>query len=206
VLYFSPWWLMWQGIPQPIMGLVPNFPSVLAFGGAFAFGWFLHRRLEWLELLSRDWLIYLVAAIVLSTASLCLVGPTPRLHSHELPLPLRAVYAATYVTAAWCWVFSLFGAAMRFLGRAGARWRYLADASFFMYIMHLPIVYGLQAWMIRWPIHWSVKFPLIVVLAFAILLAMYHFLVRSTFVGQFLNGRRYPRGVVLTSAPSTPPG
>ena len=206
VLYHASWWVMWQGIPQPIMGFVPNFPSVLAFGSAFAFGWFLHRRQEWLQLLSHDWLLYLVVAVALSTASLCVVGPTPQFRPHELSPLLRAAYAATYVTAAWCWVFSLTGAAIRFLERASARWRYLADASFFMYILHLPIVYGLQAWMIRWPIHWSVKFLLIVMLAFAILLPMYHYLVRSTFVGQFLSGRRYPRAAMFTSAPSTSPG
>jgi glucan biosynthesis protein C len=207
VLFLTPWWLMWQGIPQPIMGLLPNLPSVLVFGGAFAFGWFLHRRQEWLTSMARDWLPYLVAAAVFSATALWLVGPTPRLHSHELAPPVRAAYAAAYTLALWCWVFALLGAASRFFGQASARWRYLADASFFMYIAHLPIVYALQAWMIRWPVHWSVKFPLIVTLAFAILLALYHFLVRSTFVGKFLNGHKYPRGAAaVTSAPSTSPG
>jgi glucan biosynthesis protein C len=207
VLYLTPWWIMWQGIPQPIMGLVPNFPSMLAFGGAFAFGWFLHRRREWLARMARDWLSYLVGAVALSTIALWIVGPMPRLHSHELAPPVRAAYAATYLAAMWCWMFALLGVATRFFEHASAHWRYLSDASFFMYIAHLPIVYALQAWMIRWPVHWSVKFPLIVSLAFAILLAMYHFLVRSTFVGKFLNGRRHPRGTgAVIPGPSTSPG
>jgi peptidoglycan/LPS O-acetylase OafA/YrhL len=206
ILYYTPWWVMWQGIPQPVMGLVPNLPSVLAFGSAFAFGWFLHRRMAWIELLERQWLLHALAAVALSAASLHLIGAYPQFHVQELPPLRRAAYAAMYTVSAWCWILFALGAATRFLAHPSARVRYLADASFFMYIMHLPVVYALQAWMIRWPLHWSVKFALIVAIAFAILLAMYHYLVRSTFVGQFLSGRKYPRSATLTSAPSTSPG
>ncbi|MBK6407392.1 MAG: ABC transporter ATP-binding protein [Holophagales bacterium] len=43
------------------------------------------------------------------------------------------------------------------------------------------------------PLHWTVKFPLIVGLTLAVLLASYHAFVRPTLLGQILNGRRYPR-------------
>jgi glucans biosynthesis protein C len=75
-----------------------------------------------------------------------------------------------------------------------------------MYILHLPIVNTLQAWMIRWPVHWSVKYALIIVLTMGLLLTSYHYLVRSTFVGQFLNGRRYPRGTRAVATPDASPG
>jgi glucans biosynthesis protein C len=75
-----------------------------------------------------------------------------------------------------------------------------------VYIMHQPLSYLLSTLMMRWPLHWSVKFLLIAGLTAGITLAMYHYLVRSTFVGTFLNGRKYPRQTRLTSAPSTSPG
>ena len=103
------------------------------------------------------------------------------------------------------WIFGIVGAAHRFLAAPSAPCRYLADASFFIYIMHLPIVYLLQTWMMRWPLHWSVKYPLIVSLTVVIAVALYHYLVRSTFVGQFLNGRRYPRGVRVTASVAATP-
>ncbi len=61
--------------------------------------------------------------------------------------------------------------------------------------MHLPIVAALQVAVGHLPLHWSVKFPLILIASFALLFASYRYLVRSTFIGQFLNGRRYPRTV-----------
>lgn len=205
-MYHAPWWLMWQGIPAPIMGFFPNLPAILAYGGAFAFGWFLHRRLDWLELLRRDWWLYVVIAAALSGVSLALVGATPQLHPHEVAPLQRGAYALAYNAAGWCWVFGLIGATVRFLERPHARWRYLADASFFVYIAHLPVLYGLQALLMRWPLHWSIKYPLVVGLTTAITLMMYHYLVRSTLVGQFLNGRRYPRAIRVTSAPNISPG
>jgi peptidoglycan/LPS O-acetylase OafA/YrhL len=112
----------------------------------------------------------------------------------------RAIYAVTYLAAGWCWVFGIIGAAQRFFFEPSRQWRYIADSSFFVYLLHLPVVYLLQTWMIGWPMHWSLKFLLIVALTYVIVLAAYHYLVRSTFVGQFLNGRRYPRESVPVSA------
>jgi glucans biosynthesis protein C len=206
LLFYTPWWSLWQGIPPPIMGFIPNTPALLAYGSAFAFGWFLHRRTDLLGLLARDWLAYLLVAAVLSAVALALIGARPRLDVPVLPVAQRVAYAAAYNMATWCWTFGLIGAAVRFLSRPAAHWRYFADASFFLYIMHLPVVYLLQAWMMRWPLHWSVKYPIVVVGTLAVTLMMYHWLVRSTFVGVFLNGRRYPRGAVLASAPNTSPG
>jgi glucan biosynthesis protein C len=42
----------------------------------------------------------------------------------------------------------------------------------------------------NWPLHWSIKFPLILVIAFTLLLASYHWLVRYTFIGAVLSGAR----------------
>jgi peptidoglycan/LPS O-acetylase OafA/YrhL len=206
VLYFTPWWQMWQGIPTPTMGLVPNFPAVLAFGSAFAFGWYLHRQTGLLETLKRDWLSYIVVATLSSAIALWLIGPRTRFYVYELPHAERIAYAISYNLATWFWVFGLIGAAWRFLTSPNPTWRYFADASFYMYIAHFPIVCALEAAMIRWPLHWSVKYILIVSITTAVLLLSYHYLVRSTFVGQFLSGRKLPRRKPFTSAPNTSPG
>lgn len=206
ILYFTPWWQMWTGIPTPIMGLVPNGPAVIGFGSAFVFGWLLHRQTNLLDTLQRHWLAHLAVAAIASAIALWLVGVHPKFYVFPLPPVERAGYAIAYNLACWCWMLGLVGAAVRYLSRPSATWRYLADASFFMYIVHLTIVNTLQAWVMRWPLHWSVKYVFVLAVAFALLLLMYHYLVRSTFVGQFLNGRRYPRNASVTSAPSTSPG
>jgi ABC-type multidrug transport system ATPase subunit len=47
--------------------------------------------------------------------------------------------------------------------------------------------------MARWPLHWSIKFPLLLAATLTVLLLSYHWLVRFTWLGKVLNGRRYDR-------------
>jgi peptidoglycan/LPS O-acetylase OafA/YrhL len=105
----------------------------------------------------------------------------------------RALYAGAYIFAHWCWSFVILGFAVGYLKNPNARWRYLADASYWMYLIHLPIVWLLQAWMLSWPLYWPVKLLLILAITCVVLLTTYHYCVRATFMGKFLNGRKYPR-------------
>jgi ABC-type multidrug transport system ATPase subunit len=78
--------------------------------------------------------------------------------------------------------------------------RYVADASYWIYLLHLPVVVVLQILVGHLPLHWTVKIPGILAASLLVLFASYHYLVRATFIGQVLNGRRYPR--VAPAAPS----
>ena len=53
--------------------------------------------------------------------------------------------------AVWGWVFGLTGAALRFLSNYSAMRRYIADASYWIYLAHLPVVAALQVWVGHWP-------------------------------------------------------
>lgn len=198
-LFFTPWWVEWQGIPEPIIGLVPNFPGLLAYGSAFLTGWFLHRQQECLRMLAVDWSLYLVGALVGTITALYIVGIMPRFEVMTLGSAERAAYASAYIFALWCWAFAAIGVAVRYLEAPNKRWRYLADASYWMYLIHLPIVWLLQAWMLRWPLSWPIKLSLILAISGVFLLTTYSYLVRTTFMGVFLNGRKYPNSTKPSS-------
>lgn len=190
-LYFTPNWVLWAGIASPDTGLVPQWPAATALGSVFTFGWLIHRQADLLVIPKRRWALHLIAAVILTAASLWQVN--------NLPNPMapgafpKAVYAVTYAVAIWNWIFGLVGAAQRFCARESAVGRYMADASYWMYLAHLPLVFALQLIVRDWPLHWSVKFPSILIVAIGILLVSYHYLVRATWVGRMLNGRTYPR-------------
>ena len=80
---------------------------------------------------------------------------------------------------------------MRFLSHANDRVRYVADASYWIYLVHLPVVAAMQVVVGDLPWHWSIKFPLILVGESRGAVRELPHLVRSTFIGQILNGRRY---------------
>lgn len=191
-LFFAPWWNQWQGIPVPFIGLIPNFPSLLGYGSAFLVGWLLHRQQRGLHRLAKNWCIYLAGALIATTMSLRIVGLTPTFGVMQLDNLERASYVAAYTIALWCWLFTATGIAVRYITTINTTWRYVADASYWMYLIHLPIVWLLQAWMLSWPLHWSLKLALILGITSILLLVSYHYMVRSTFIGKFLNGRKYP--------------
>ena len=117
-----------------------------------------------------------------------------------MPDQPKLIFTLAFVASAWCWSFAITGLALRFLSGHSPAMRYVADASYWIYLAHLPLVAGLQVWVGDWPLHWSLKFPFIVAASLAILLLSYHYLVRSTVIGKVLNGRAYPRHAVVQPA------
>lgn len=196
VLHSNEAWPVWFGIPTPDTGFMPKLPALVGFGTAFVLGWLLHRQTALLRVLERQWVVNLALAVALTTACLAVVGPTPDLEAATAidgGDRMRLAYTAGYVVSIWYWCFGLLGAAMRFFDGQSPAWRYVADSSYWLYLVHLPIVFGLQVALMAVPLHWAIKFPLIVAVALAVLLASYHYLVRPTFIGAILNGKKYPR-------------
>ena len=102
------------------------------------------------------------------------------MHASPMAQPglTKTLYAMVFGVAVWGWVLGLTGAALRFLSNYSATRRYIADASYWIYLAHLPVVAAFQVWVGHWPLHWSVKYPFILVASFAVLFLSYHYLVR----------------------------
>ena len=101
-----------------------------------------------------------------------------------------AVAASLQVLYTWGMTFGLMGLFRRLL--SGERYwvRYLSDASYWMYLVHLPLVILAQDWMRDWDIPRIPKFLAICWAVSGLLLLTYHYLVRYTPVGTLLNGLR----------------
>jgi ABC-type multidrug transport system ATPase subunit/peptidoglycan/LPS O-acetylase OafA/YrhL len=200
-----PFWFYWQGIPTPDSSLIPQIPATVGFGTAFIFGWLVNRSGTALDAITRGWFVHLVLGIVATGWLLHTMHATPMAQ----PGLTKTLFALVFGVAVWGWVLGLTGAALRFLSNYSATRRYIADASYWIYLAHLPVVAALAVWVGHWPLHWSLKYPFILVVSFAVLFLSYHFLVRPTFIGKLLNGRKYPRrqppqGPATAPAPTTP--
>jgi ABC-type multidrug transport system ATPase subunit len=201
-LFALPMWFYWAGIPTPDQSLIPQIPATVGFGTAFIVGWLVHRAsIAALPAIEKRWLVHLALAAIV-TAVLMVI-----MHRQPLAEPgfTKNAYAYLFGVAVWSWVLGLTGAALRFLSGFSPVRRYIADASYWIYIMHLPVVAAIQVWVGHWPLHWSVKYPFVVIVSFAILFASYHWLVRPTFIGQLLNGRRVRRGGTDSKATAPEP-
>ncbi len=196
VLVTSTSWVRWFGIPTPDTSLVPNLPATVAFGTAFIFGWVLQRQPDLLGVLERRWAWHLLLALVLTGASLSITGLAPEF-GVVAGRSSTQLYAAYYTVNVWCWTFAILGIALRFFAGASAARRYVADASYWIYLAHLPLVFWLQLAVKDLPWHWGVKFPLVLATALIVLFASYQLFVRYTFIGETLNGPRRRRARVL---------
>jgi hypothetical protein len=123
----------------------------LGHTSAFAFGWFLHRQAGLLDGWRRSWLLYLVAAALLSyycakTMSAATRNPAPL--SGDAGASLLRAFA--YPLATWSWCLALIGMATRFLSEERRVVRYLSDSSYWIYLAHLPLVVALQVLASPW--------------------------------------------------------
>lgn len=184
-------WPMWFGIPTPDQSLIPNLPATVAFTLAFGLGWLIQRQIQLLQVCERQWSVYLSIALVATLCCLYRVGVNPSFElGHQDVATL--VYAAAYAVAVWSWTFALIGIGMKFCSEPKAWIRYLSDSSYWIYIIHMPVVMLAQAAMVRWELSWIVKFPLLLGVTLPLMLLSYHLLVRWTYIGWLLNGKMVP--------------
>jgi hypothetical protein len=188
-LYFTPNWMMWFGIPTPDYGLMPNPTALACYGLAFGFGWLVNRQLNILQDWAKHWLSNLGLGVFCSVASLVMLGVNPVLTPAETNLD-KAIYAGLYALSVWGWTLGIIGAAMRLLQRENAAIRYVSDASYWIYIVHLPIVMALHVALAPLALSWFAKFPMVVGLTLAISFVSYELLVRYSWIGAILNGKR----------------
>ena len=80
---------------------------------------------------------------------------------------------------------------IRFFRNQSLRIRYISDASYWVYIIHLPVTHFVPGLFHGVAINVFIKFIISSILVTAICFASYHYVVRSTFIGKFLNGRKY---------------
>jgi len=191
--YFAPNWMAWFGIPTPDTGLIPNTTALVCYGVAFGFGWLVNRQTEILQDWAKHWVSNLSLGIFCSAVCVWMLGTTPIITPAERGFE-TTLYAALYALAVWGWALGLIGAAVRFMTRENEAVRYVADASYWIYIIHIPVLLGLQAAVQPLDLPWFAKFPMTLGLTFAIGFVSYALFVRYSFIGAMLNGKREKPG------------
>lgn len=171
------------GLTEPYT-LRPVAGASIGYAGAFLTGWFLRAGDGALDRVEGRWRLHLGLALVLSP--LALTSPM------FAPPVLGAVLTAL---AGWTWVLGLTGLCERLVRREIPWVRYLADSSYWVYLMHFPLLLGLAV-----PLSWLelpivVELAMVLTVALAVLLLSYDLCVRSTWIGRWLNGRRRPRAL-----------
>ncbi|MBI3282100.1 MAG: acyltransferase family protein [Acidobacteria bacterium] len=178
-------------------------PRVLvAYGVFFAFGWLLYGARDMLGILPARAGFYLGAALAASALHLYFIHRSLIVLKRYEPFAFFGS-AATGAIAVWLFVLGLTGWFLRRLDTPDPRVRYLSDASYWIYLIHVPLLLALHLALAPVALPAVLKFAIVVAAASALLLLSYDLLVRPTWLGVLLNGRRYPRW--NASRPHLPP-
>lgn len=175
------------GVPWPAPEFfVPALWALLFFGAYFAFGYQLFHHQALLERM-RPLSTFLPLGAVAAYAALFrltdgFVAARSSAGLHLLHALLEAC-AGLWMTL-WCLL-----AAKRWLDTRNATMRWLADGSYWVYIVHLPLLLAIQYRLLDMQLHWTAKFAISVLGTALLSFASYQLLVRHTVLGRLLNGK-----------------
>ena len=196
------WWLLvpLTVVPQYVMhepafgpdtedGLIPAGRVFAYYAAFFAFGVFFHQR----DIAVRRWWAVAIAPSLLLLLPVGVVLLYDEGFEYAGAPWVWAVAAVVQVGFAWLMCFGSMGLFRWIFARERFGVRYLSDASYWLYLTHLPLVIAAQMLVVTWPINIHLKFLLISVAIVAGLLAVYQVGVRYTMIGTVMNGPRFRR-------------
>jgi glucans biosynthesis protein C len=178
-LFLQPDWAWWFGVPTPGYTLVPPAVPSFVYGYVFGLGWLLGRQRALLNHSSGPWVLHLFVGLAASGVCLSMAG----LEVNRSPIQdpsVKPVYALCYSLAMVSLTLGFIGLGSRLFSRASPWVRYLSDASYWMYIAHLPLVMAIQMFLAPLELHWAAKFALVNVVSCALLLVAYRVWVGTT--------------------------
>jgi glucan biosynthesis protein C len=197
---------LWLAIPTAVVvfiwpaAVLDFHQSALPHVGRFLFesmfyvvGLALYGQRNRLHELTRDYRRCLLLAIpVFLSLGLLL----PLAITAALPPAGRLALALDSALLAWLMAFGLLGLFVRVFNRPSSVVRYISNASYYIYLVHMPLVALVQITLYPFGSPPALKFLVSLALPTVLCLATYHHLVRCSWLGELLNGHRQPGGPI----------
>lgn len=163
---------------EPWTGLKLKAGQFLYYGIYFGFGIGLHYC-DNLNVSMKSTIIYMMVGTIASIFTVSEV--------FFLPATYKQLFLAVSTVSL---TFGMFGVFQHLFSRENKALRYISDSAYWLYLVHLPLVCGIQLMLIDTGIPGLVKFLMASVIPVIIALVSYEYLVRYSLVGRILHGRR----------------
>lgn len=182
-------------VPAPMPAPESFFPQLWSFGFFglfFAAGYFIYQSENFLEKFKNYSLLLLIGSVIVYVFYFSLLpkvfsfipAAEPEPFSKKLLLALLEA-----VIGCWMTLFCLV-AGKRFLDFRNGFLRFLSDSSYWIYIVHLPVIFAVQYQLMDMDLSLVTKYILSVGMTLLIGTASYLLIVRWTPIGWLLNGRK----------------
>ena len=163
--------------------LIPDFNTFIFYFFFYMFGWLLFKSKSLLTSFTKnDWLFTILGSLLF----------TWYFFTDTTQMNLWIVMTIRSLSC-WLLIFGVTGLFLRYGSNHSARMRYISDSSYWVYLLHLPLTIIIPALIADWNIPAVLKFLFVTLTTGLICFITYHYFVRSSFIGKFLNGRKYSR-------------
>ena len=137
------------------------------------------KRLRWLSLAMAAVLTVIFLAIVVITRGIVAFGT-----------PLYTFAFAIAGFSSWCWILAFTGLGIQYLNFRVPALQYANEAVLPFYILHQSVLICVGYFVVQWPIPDALKWVVILVTSFAIIMGLYEYLIRRINVLRFLFGMK----------------
>lgn len=167
----------------------PHPPSLLYYGSFFVFGYLFHTWREFLDAAVQHLRSFAVLALCLFPLAMVLSGLDNGARGGSAELHFYSVLANALCT--WALIYFFIGAALRFFDRPSPWIEYTAQSSYWVFLIHMPLVALAGWWLVQFDLPAVLKFLLVCAFASVIAFATFHYGVQKTWISSFLHGRRF---------------
>ena len=165
-------------------GFAPDSKTFIFYTTFFWYGWVLYSSRQLIQRFTQHpwWMLLLGTVLFLLKIYL---------DSSDTELSLYlAMLANSFST--WFYIFAVMGLFLIYASDGSLLLRYISDSAYWVYLVHLPIIVLLAGLLsvVNMPVVF--KFLIVLFCSTAICFLTYHYFVRASFIGKFLNGKKYP--------------
>ena len=161
-------------------------PRLFYYGGYFTVGILFYRHHVWFFEVARFPLVHLS----LATVALWLMMPAIRAEIAGPTLITKFYLAVSVSLASWFSIFGWFAVFVHYWNSRRPTIRYLSDSSYWMYLIHLPVVATMHIVLLDVSLSAPVKFWITTGITTGIGLLSYQLCIRYTRFGAILHGPR----------------
>lgn len=159
----------------------------LASGLYFLFGYRLYKNNLLFDFIKSNWKYYLIGGLTVTIIFFILDTQVSNFAKEDvrwIPWVILKISSAVLLS------FSFIGLAEDKFSNLNPMVRFISDSSYWVYLIHLPLVAFITFFMFKITIFAELKFLIAIILTTAICLVTYKYLVKSTIIGTLLNGKK----------------
>jgi len=159
----------------------------LASGLYFLFGYRLYKNNLLFDFIKSNWKYYLIGGLTVTIIFFILNTQASNFAKEDvrwIPWVILKISSAVLLS------FSFIGLAEQKFSNLNPIVRFISDSSYWVYLIHLPLVAFITFFMFKISIFAELKFLIAIISTSVICLVTYKYLVRHTLIGILLNGKK----------------